>query len=122
MDELQSAVAKEGLKPIRPDALWRQETYLDIEAGEIKCMIPVTLTNVRDPERGLRFFSSIVMMFRGRPMEIKFEVQASTLAEAVAAWHETASKAGQQAAQQMEDQARSAALVVPPHARTQRPN
>ena len=116
-EELATAKVAVSLTPINPLGLWRQELYTDLENGEIKCFVPVTLGNVRDVERKMRFFSSIKFSFRGRIMDVNFEIEADTLATAVAAWPKAAENAGQQAHKQLDEQARTAKLVVPQHAR-----
>jgi hypothetical protein len=119
-DEVQQV--QSNIVPINPLALWREERFTDLENGEIKCFIPITISNVRDMERKMRFVSSIKLSFRGRMMEVNFELPADTLATALAVWPATAEKAGQDAHRQLEEQARTQKLVVPQHARLDRPN
>ena len=112
---------EQEIRPIRGDALYRQEAYIDMEVGEIKCLVPVTVNNVRDTERKMRFFSSIMIQVGMRPMPVNFEIVADTLALAVDAWPAAAKKAGEEARQKIDDHIRSSRLVVPSHAR-QKPN
>lgn len=112
-----SGVVRDVLKPIDALGLYAKEVVVDPDAGEITVLRPVTVGGVRDTERKIRFFSSIMMTFRGRPQQVAFELEASTLSEAVQKWAVVAREAGEKAIEQMEDAVVRSRLQVPAGAR-----
>lgn len=97
--------------------LYRRETYADPNAGEIICLVPITIGNMRDVERKMRFFSSIMANVRGQPTALPFELPADTLEGAIDAWPEGAKKAGEEFQARLAEQQLTRSLVMPSGAR-----
>jgi hypothetical protein len=63
--------------------LVREETYTDQKVGTIRCLVPVTETGAEDITRKKQFFGQAQVMTPGGALPINFEIEASTLKEAV---------------------------------------
>ena len=105
------------LTPLNAENLYTQELVIDPEHGQIVVLRPVTVGGVRDTERSIRFFSSLNIRFRGAPQVVNFEIPAGSLSQAVEKWLETATRAGQEAIEQMESNYVKSRLQVPAAAR-----
>lgn len=106
------------LKGLSATGLYERVQVVDPDAGEITILTPITVGRLRDTERPVRFFSSIMLMMQGRPQQLAFELEGcATLVDAVAAWPEQAKAAGEKALTQMEDAAVRRRLAVPAGAR-----
>ena len=86
--------AELNLKPFDKTALWEQHTFVDMKAGAITMLVPVTVGRARDTERQPRFYSSVTVQ-RGRQAgQLSFEIEgAVTLEDAVDRWQAEAEKA-----------------------------
>lgn len=112
----------EKLKGFDKNALYRKETFADVNAGEIIVLVPVNSSNVRDPDRKQRFFSSIIATVRGAPNAIPFEIEVDTLEAAIDAWPERAAAVAEEFKAKMMDAALTRSLVAPSGARLTKPN
>lgn len=86
---------KPRLKDFNATQLYVQETVVDLAAGEITVLTPVTAGRVRDVERPIRFFSSLTVTMQGMPRLVRFEIPAATLEEALSKWADLAMAAGE---------------------------
>ncbi len=73
--------------------LYTEETVTDRKVGTIRVMTPILPTGARDHERPMLFIGEAQVMTQMGPLPISFEIPAQTVAEAVAAYGESA-KAG----------------------------
>lgn len=108
---------KNTLLGLDPGGLYEHTLIVDPEHGEITILTPVTVGHLRDVSRPRRFFSSVTVTVRGTPRQIRFEIEAGSLAEAVQKWLETAGAVGQKAIEEIEAQMFKSALTVPAGAR-----
>src|SRR5215470_7668365 len=76
-----------------PTSLYREEIYTDRAAGTLRAMVPVKTDGSPDASRQTLFIGEAQILTNMGPLPISFEVEAKTLAEAVAAYGEAA-KAG----------------------------
>ena len=107
-----------SLKPINPLGLYSREQIVDPDAGEITILRPVTAGGLRDTDRPIRFFSTIIIAVGGRPQQLGFEIEGATsLPEAIEKWSEQAQAAGAKAQEQIRDQQVRSRLQVPAGAR-----
>jgi hypothetical protein len=104
-------------REIRMDAddLWREEIITDRKVGTIRMMVPVTLDGARDAARATVFTGEAQMMTNMGPLPINFEIEAQTLAEAVAAYGDAAKVAIERTVRDLQEMRREAAsgLVLP---------
>lgn len=114
MDDLQTALATSKLKGFDITNLWRKETFVDMEAGEITVLFPVTVNGDDDPTRARRFFSASIALLQGRQIPVPFEMEGvTTMQEACEKWVEQATAAGRKFIEQAEASMRRQALMQP---------
>ena len=75
-----------GLPEIKLDAtqLYREETYTDRRAGTIRSMTPVTIDGAHDASRATLYAGQTQLMTPGGVLPLMFEIEANSLAEAIA--------------------------------------
>ena len=99
-----------------PKSLYREEIYTDRRMGTLRVMVPVTPDGAAHASRPTLYLGEAQLMTNMGPLPISFDIEASTLAEAVAGYAE-ATKAGIERAmreiQEMRRQASSSILVPP---------
>jgi len=107
-------MADEQLK-MNPDALWRDETYTDQQAGAIRVLTPVTREGERDTSRAVQYIGQVSMYTPAGPLPISFALEANNLEEACADFPEAARKAADETMAQLREMQRQQAskIVVP---------
>ena len=97
-------------------SLYREEIYTDRKVGTLRVLQPVKSDGTPDPQRRTVFQGEAQLMTNMGPLPISFDIDATTLAEAIAQYPE-ATKAGIERAmreiQEMRRQA-SSSIVLPP--------
>jgi hypothetical protein len=97
-------------------SLYREEIYTDRKVGTLRVLQPVKSDGTPDPKRRTVYQGEAQLMTNMGPLPISFDIEAATLAEAVAQYPE-ATKAGIERAmreiQEMRRQA-SSSIVLPP--------
>jgi len=97
-------------------SLYREETYTDRKIGTLRVLVPVKSDGSPDTARPALYQGEAQLMTNMGPLPISFDIEARTLAEAVAGYAE-ATKAGIERAmrelQEMRRQA-SSSIVLPP--------
>jgi hypothetical protein len=95
--------------------LYQEEVFTDRKVGTIRRMTPVQGDGVRDPARPILYVGQAEIMTNMGPMPINFEIEASTLDQAVAGFAPAAAVAVERTVQQIQEMRRQAAsqLVVP---------
>ncbi|MCF0254068.1 MAG: hypothetical protein HUK26_07050, partial [Duodenibacillus sp.] len=73
--------------------LWTEEIITDRKMGSIRVLTPVTAEGQRDLARKSQFIGEVQIMTQMGPLPISFEIEAASVAEAVAKYGEAA-KAG----------------------------
>lgn len=97
------------------NALYREDTVTDRRIGVIRRMTPIKPDGSDDPGRDTLYVGQAEIMTNMGPVPINFELEAKTLAEAVAGFAVAAQAAVERTVQQIQEVRRQAAsqLVVP---------
>lgn len=95
--------------------LWREETFTDRRVGTLQRLTPVTADGSDDPSRSVVYVGQTQVLTPGGALPLSFEVEASSLADAVAKFGDHAQAALENAMQRLEEMRREAAssLIVP---------
>lgn len=83
-------------KEVQLDAanLYREETYTDLKAGNLRKLVPVTAAGTDDPTRPAMFTASTQVMTPGGILPLSGEIAGATnLAEAIAGFNPAIRKA-----------------------------
>src|SRR5437899_9830245 len=98
-----------------PASLYREEIYTDRAAATLRVLVPVTKDGTPDPARPTVYMGEAQILTNMGPLPINFEIDATSLADAIAKYGDAA-KAGVESAmrelQEMRRQA-SSSLVIP---------
>jgi len=104
-------------RDVKMDAsdLWREEVVTDRKIGTLRVMTPIRADGAPDPARQITFVGEAQMMTNMGPLPISFEIEARTLAEAVAGYGRAASEAFERALRELQELRRQSAssLVLP---------
>jgi len=97
-------------------SLYREEIYTDRKIGTLRVLLPVKADGTPDAQRRTVYQGEAQLMTNVGPLPISFDIEATTLADAVSKYAE-ATKAGVERAmrelQEMRRQA-SSSIVLPP--------
>jgi hypothetical protein len=105
----------------RPDAkmepaeLYREEVITDRKVGLIRMMVPIKIDGSVDPARKTLFSGEAQMLTSMGALPISFDIDAETLADAVAAYGSAANLGFERAVRELQDLRRQQAssLVLP---------
>ena len=106
--------------PRQPDmdagALYREEIVTARQVGTIRVMTPITAEGRVDEKRPMLFVGEAQMLTSVGPLPISFEIEAATLAEAVARYGAAAKEGFERAVRELQDLRRQQAssIVLPP--------
>ncbi len=104
-------------RDVRMDAndLWREEIVTDRKVGTIRMMVPIKADGSTDPARATVYTGEAQMMTNMGPLPINFDLEARTLAEAVAGYGAAAKEAIERTVRELQEMRREAAsgLVLP---------
>lgn len=95
--------------------LYAEESYTDRHVGNIRVLRPVTASGENDPSRAVIYTGQTQVMTPAGALPLSFEIEANSLAEAVAAYGESARQALQRMMEELRELQREAAssIVVP---------
>jgi hypothetical protein len=97
-------------------SLYREEIYTDRRIGTLRVLLPVKADGTPDATRGTLYQGEAQLMTNMGPLPISFDIEATSLADAVSKYGE-ATKAGVERAmrelQELRRQA-SSSIVLPP--------
>jgi hypothetical protein len=98
-----------------PTSLYREEIYTDRAAGTLRVMVPVKADGSPDGARQMLFIGEAQILTNMGPLPISFEVEAKTLAEAIAAYGEAAKAGVERAVHELQELRRqaSSSIVLP---------
>ncbi len=96
-------------------ALYQEDTFTDRKMGTIRRLTPVKPDGDVDAERTVLFIGQTEIMTNMGPVPINFEIDATSLDQAVAGFAQGAAAGIEQTVQQIQEMRRQAAsqLVVP---------
>jgi hypothetical protein len=97
-------------------SLYREEIYTDAKLGTLRVMVPVQADGSADPARETLYSGEARLLTQMGPLPITFEIDASSLAEAVSKYGEAAKAGVEQALRELQDLRRqaSSSIVIPP--------
>ena len=95
--------------------LYREEMFTDRKVGAIRRLTPVTSDGGADTTRPVLFIGQAEIMTNMGPVPLSFEIEGTTLDQAVAGFSAAATVAIERTVQQIQEMRRQAAsqLVVP---------
>jgi hypothetical protein len=95
--------------------LWREQIVTDRKIGTIRMMMPIRSDGSADLARPTLFSGEAQMMTNMGPLPISFDIEAKTLAEAVAGYGAAAKVAIERTVRELQELRREAAsgLVLP---------
>jgi hypothetical protein len=98
-----------------PTSLYREEIYTDRTAGTLRVMVPVKTDGTPDASRQTLFIGEAQILTNMGPLPISFEVEATNLAEAIAAYGEAAKAGVERAVHELQELRRqaSSSIVLP---------
>ena len=98
-----------------PAALYREEVITDRKVGTIRVLYPLRIDGSADPARKAVYVGEAQIYTTMGALPLSFEIEAGTLAEAVAKYAPAAKLAVEQAVRELEDMRRQAAssIVIP---------
>ena len=96
-------------------SLYREDIFTDQRIGTVRRLTPVTADGGDDTSRRVLFIGQATVMTPMGSLPLSFELDASTLAEAVAAFGPAAQQAIEDAARELQELRRQAAssIVIP---------
>jgi hypothetical protein len=97
-------------------ALYREDIITDRKVGTIRMMTPITAEGRVDDKRPVLFVGEAQMLTSVGPLPISFDIEAATLAEAVARYGAAAKDGFERAVRELQDLRRQQAssILVPP--------
>jgi len=96
-------------------ALSREELFTDSKVGTIRKLIPISAEGEDDESRKVEYFGSTQIMTPAGALPLNFEIQAASLAEAVAGFGDAAKEAVESTMQELRElQRQSASSIVVP--------
>lgn len=96
-------------------SLYREEVYTDRAAGTLRVLVPVKPDGSSDSARPTLYLGEAQILTNMGPLPISFEVDATTLAEAVANYGEAAKVGVERAVRELQELRRqaSSSIVLP---------
>ena len=111
------AEREDRMQDLKMDAanLYREEIYTDRRVGTIRVMVPVSTDGSADPSRKTVYAGEAQMMTNMGPLPLSFEIEASSLPEAVEKYGATAKASVEKTVREIQEMRRQAAssIVVP---------
>lgn len=106
----------QGAEPtMDPASLYREEVFTDRRVGTIRVLIPVTKDGVADGTREVLYAGETQVLTPGGMLPITFEIEASSLAEAIDKFAEGVKEGVERTIQEIQELRREAAssIIVP---------
>jgi len=96
-------------------SLYREEMYTDAKLGTLRVMVPVKADGSPDAARATLYTGEARLMTQMGPLPISFEIEATTLAEAVSKYGAAAKAGVEQALRELQELRRqaSSSIVIP---------
>jgi hypothetical protein len=96
-------------------ALYREEIYTDRKVGTLRVLVPVRDDGTADTARPTIFQGEAQLMTNVGPLPISFDIEAASLAEAVAGYAEATRAGVDRAMRELQEMRRqqSSSLVIP---------
>jgi hypothetical protein len=96
-------------------SLYREEIYTDRKVGTLRVLVPVTRDGAPDPGRPTVYSGEAQLLTNMGPLPISFDIDAKSLADAVAAYGAAAKAGIERAMQELAEMRRqaSSSIVIP---------
>ncbi len=96
-------------------SLYREDIYTDRKMGTLRVMAPVTTAGAPDAGRPTLYLGEAQLMTNMGPLPISFDIEATSLADAIAKYGEAAKIGVEQALRELQEMRRqaSSSLVIP---------
>ena len=105
--------AEESLVPaMDAAALYREEIYTDHKVGTIRVMIPVTVDGATADDRPVLYMGQTQVLTAMGALPINFDIEADSLAAAVARFSEAANEAVEKTIRELQELRREAASSI----------
>ena len=106
-----------GARDAKMDAtsLYREEVYTDRAAATLRVLVPVTKDGAPDTSRATIYTGEAQILTNMGPLPINFEIDATSLAEAVAGYGDAAKAGVEHAMRELQEmrRAQQSSLVIP---------
>lgn len=98
-----------------PDGLYREDVFTDQRMGTIRRMTPVTGEGDTDPSRPVLYIGQATVMTPMGSLPLSFDLEATSLADAVARFGPAAQRAVEETARELQEMRRQAgsSIVIP---------
>lgn len=98
-----------------PSGLYREDVFTDQRMGTIRRMTPVDAEGAADPSRPVIYIGQATVMTPMGSLPLSFDLEASSLAEAVAHFGAAAQRAVEETARELQEMRRqaSSSIVIP---------
>jgi hypothetical protein len=99
-----------------PNELYREELYTDRKLGTLRVMVPIRPDGSADAARQTLYIGEAQLMTNMGPLPISFEIDAQSLADAIAGYGAAAKTGIEQTLRELQEMRRqaSSSLIVPP--------
>jgi hypothetical protein len=102
-----------GMEPtMDPNNLYREEVITDRQMGTIRCLTPIRSDGSSDSSRSVIYSGQIQIMTPAGSLPIGFEIEASSLEDAVGKFPEAAKQAVDNTLEQLKEMQREAASSI----------
>ena len=100
---------------MNPDELYRDETITDQKIGTIRMMTPIKVDGSRDEGRDILYIGQSQMMTPAGALPLNFEIEATSLKEAVEKFGDHTKQAMQETVEKLKEMQRqqSSQIVIP---------
>ena len=107
--------AHSGEPSLDSAALYREEIYTDRKVGTLRVLVPVTASGAPDPARPTVYSGEAQLLTNMGPLPISFDIDAASLADAVAKYPEAAKNGVDRAMRELMEMRRqaSSSIVIP---------
>jgi hypothetical protein len=107
--------ARSGEPSLDSAALYREEIYTDRKVGTLRVLVPVTASGAPDPARPTVYSGEAQLLTNMGPLPISFDIDAASLADAVAKYPEAAKNGVDRAMRELMEMRRqaSSSIVIP---------
>ena len=95
-------------------SLYREEVYTDRKVGSIRVLTPVGADRSPDLGRKVIYIGEVELLTTAGALPLSFEIDAQSLAEAVARYADGAKQAFERAVQELQDLRRQASSLIVP--------
>ena len=98
-----------------PTNLYREEIITDRRVGTIRLLTPITMSGATDPKRKVLYVGETQVLTAGGMLPIAFELDASSLSEAIEKFPDGVKRAVEETIQEIQQLRREAAssIVIP---------